>query len=463
MTRFQVVLVLALLLVSSVAGGAAAVAAENTDPGPTPQPTAVAPGSSEAGPAGAEAGGTVLWIPLDDVIATVSAGYLVDGIHEAARRNARAAVIQLDTPGGLDPSMRRIIKAILASPIPVAVYVAPQGARAASAGVYIGYSAHVLAMAPGTNLGAATPVSMGGKMDSTMTAKVTNDAEAYIRSLARLRGRNEAWAARAVRKAVSLPASDAVREGVADFVAADPRSLLSQMDGRVVQVAGDSAHVIRCARAEITEYRKSVRYQLLSILNNPNVAYMLLLLGFYGLFFELSNPGAIFPGVMGAISLILGLFALQSLSLNYAGLLLLVLGVILFFLETQLTSHGLLAIGGTVSLFAGSILLIDAPEPYLRVSLKVIIPAVVATAAFFLFAVSMALRAQRRKVISGREGLVGSRGTTRTPLSPEGKVFVAGEHWTAVSLTGEPIPAGTEVEVVSVDHLKIKVKPVEPS
>ncbi len=404
--------------------------------------------------------GDVVWVPLDDVIATISASYIVDGIEEAEDTNAAAVVIELDTPGGLDSAMRRIIKKILASRVPVCVYVAPNGARAASAGVYISYSAHVAAMAPGTNLGAATPVNMGGQMDSTMAHKVTNDAVAYIQGLARLRDRNEEWAVRAVREAVSLTAEDAVEQHVVDFIATGPRELLEKMDGRVVSVPGDSTYVIRTAGASITEYDMSLRYQILSILNNPNVAYMLLLLGFYGLFFELSSPGTIFPGVMGAICLILGLFALQGLSVNYAGLLLIVLGVILFFLETQVASHGILSIGGTVSLLAGSLLLIDAPQPYLRVSLKVIIPAVLITAAFFIFAVSMALRAQRRKVVTGKEGLVGSVGQARTDLSPTGTVFVAGEHWTAVSASGEAIPAGAEVEVVSVEKLKIKVKPV---
>ncbi len=407
--------------------------------------------------------GFVLWAQLDDVIGPITAGYLTDAVRDADRRNANALVIELDTPGGLDTAMRQIIKSILASDVPVCVWVAPNGARAASAGVYIAYSAHVAAMAPGTNLGAATPVNLGGGMDSTMAHKVTNDAEAYILSLARLRGRNEEWAAEAVRKAVSLPSGDAVKEHVVDFIARDPRELLEKMDGLTVKTATDSSFVIHTAGAEIREYPMSARYRALSILNNPNVAYMLLLLGFYGLFFELSSPGAIFPGVLGGISLILGLFALQSLSVNYAGLLLMALGVVLFFLETQVTSHGVLAIGGTVSLFAGSLLLIDAPAPYLRVSLKVILPAVGASAAFFIFAVTMALRAQRRKVVSGVEGLVGSIGVVRTPLDPEGKIFVAGEHWTARSATGAPIPQGARVEVVSVDRLKVFVKPVGDS
>jgi membrane-bound serine protease (ClpP class) len=293
-----------------------------------------------------------------------------------------------------------------------------------------------------------------------MAHKVTNDAAAYIEGLADLRGRNAEWAVRAVREAVSLPSDDAVAERVVDFIATGPRDLLRKMDGRTVHVQGDSAHVIRTAEAQIVEYPRSLRYRILGVLNNPNVAYLLLILGFYGLFFEFSNPGSIFPGVMGAISLILGLFALQNLDINYAGLMLIVLGVVLFFMETQVTSHGVMGIGGTIALLAGSVLLIDAPQPFLRVSLKVIIPVVLATAAFFAFALTMAIRAQHRKVVSGREGLVGMIGEARTPLAPFGQVFVAGEHWTAVSATGAPIAAGASVEVVSVDHLRLTVRPV---
>jgi membrane-bound serine protease (ClpP class) len=419
----------------------------------TTQAAAPAPDSTLAGRP------TVLWARLDDVIGPVSARYLVDALHAAASRHAAALVIELDTPGGLDTSMRQIIKGILASDVPVCVFVSPEGARAASAGVYIAYSAHVAAMAPGTNIGAASPVSLGGGgVDSTMASKMKNDATAYLRSLAKLRGRNEVWAAQAVEHAVSLPAEEAVAEHVVDLIATGPRDLLAKMDGRRTQV-GNADHEIRTRNAEIVQYRMSWRYRVLSTLNNPNVAYLLLLLGFYGLFFELSNPGAIFPGILGGIALILGLFALQSLSINYAGLLLILFGVVLFLLETQITSHGLLAIGGTAALLAGSLLLIEAPEPYLRVSLKVIIPAVGATAAFFLFAATLAFRAQRRKVVAGKEGLVGMIGTVRAPLSPRGSIFVAGEDWTAVSESGETIPAGTPVEVVAVLRLTLTVRP----
>lgn len=404
--------------------------------------------------------GIVLWATVADVIGPISASFILDVIEAAEEQEARAVVIELDTPGGLDTAMRQIIKAILASEVPVCVFVSPEGSRAASAGVYISYSAHVAAMAPGTNLGAATPVSLGGgEMDSTMAHKVVNDAKAYIQGLARIRDRNEEWAVEAVEKAVSLASEDAVEQNVVDFIATGRRDLLARMDGRIVKVGTDSTFVIRTTDAVIVDYLVSVRYKILSLLNNPNVAYMLMMLGFYGLFFELSNPGAIFPGVFGAICLILGLFALQSLSLNYAGLLLIALGVILFLLETQITSHGLLAIGGTVSLLAGSLLLIDSPQPYLRVSLHVIIPVVAVTAGFFLFAVTLAIRAQRRKIVSGSEGLIGLIGTSRTGLTPAGTVFVAGEHWNAISESGERIPEGSEVEVVSVQNLQLTVRP----
>ena len=405
-------------------------------------------------------GGLVLWARLDDVIGPVSARYLVDAMRDAASRRAAALVIELDTPGGLDTSMRQIIKAILASDVPVCVFVSPEGARAASAGVYIAYSAQVIAMAPGTNIGAASPVALGGgQIDSTMASKMKNDAEAYIKGLARLHGRNETWAADAVQHAVSLPAEEAVAQHVADLIATGPRDLLAKIDGREVKVGSDPKVVIHTRGAEIVPYRMSFRYRILSALNNPNVAYLLLLLGFYGLFFELSNPGAIFPGILGGMALILGLFALQNLSINYAGLLLILFGVVLFLLETQITSHGLLAIGGTASLLVGSLLLIEAPEPYLRVSLKVIIPAVAVTAGFFLFAAALAIRVRRRQVVTGKEGLVGMTGVARTPLSPQGTIFVAGEHWTAVTESGETLPSGTRVEVVAMNRLTLTVRP----
>jgi len=396
---------------------------------------------------------------VDDIIGPISAKYLLEAIRESEATGAAALVVELDTPGGLMTSMRTIIKGILASRVPVCVYVAPQGARAASAGTFITLAAHVAAMAPGTNIGAASPVSTGGAMDSTMAHKVFNDAEASIRSLARLRHRNETWAASAVRQAEALPAKEAAEQHVVDFVAVDRTDLLRQMEGRVVAVAGDSSHVIRVAGARRIEVEIGARYRLLSLLNNPTLAYLLLMLGFYGLFFELSNPGAIFPGVVGGISMILALIGLQNLSLNYAGLMLLVLGAVLFFLETQIPSHGVLTLGGIASLLGGSLMLFDSPEPFLRLSLKVILPTVLASAAFFVFAATLALRAQRRRVVTGREGLVGRLAEVRRALDPEGIVFVAGELWTARTRAGTTAAEGSTVEVTGVDHLTLIVRP----
>jgi len=409
-------------------------------------------------PGGGRAAGPVYVLPVDDIIGPISARYISEAIAEAEADRAEVLVLELDTPGGLMTSMHDIIKGILASEVPVCVYVAPQGARAASAGTFITIAAHVAAMAPGTNIGAASPVNTGGEMDSTLARKVFQDATASIRSLARLRGRNEAWAASAVDSARSVPAEEAVKLHIVDFLAADRAELLRKMDGRTVAVSGDSAHVIRTGGAVISERKVMWRWRALSLLNDPTVAYLLLMLGFYGLFFELSNPGVIFPGVMGGICLILGLIGLQTLSLNYAGLLLLVLGMVLFFLETQVTSHGVLGLGGAVSLLAGSLLLFDSPEPFLRVSLQVALPTVLLSVGFFAFAITLALRAQRRRVVSGKEGLLGLHGEVRRALVPRGAVFVAGEHWSAVSETGESLPEGTDVEVAGVDHLLLTVR-----
>ena len=400
----------------------------------------------------------VCWLDVEDIIGPISADYIGEAIHQAETDEAQLLVIRLDTPGGLMVSMRTIIKSILASRVPVCVYVGPEGAHAASAGTFILYSAHVAAMAPGTNLGAASPVSSGGEMDSTLASKAFEDAEAYIRSLARLRDRNEEWAASAVHSAKALPAEDALEAGVIDLMATGPEDLLSRINGRRTKVGEDSVYVINTGAAEIHYLGLSWRHRALAVLNNPTVAYLLLMLGFYGLFFELSNPGAVVPGVIGGISLILGLLGLQTMSLNYAGLLLIVLALGLFFLETQITSHGVLSLGGTAALLAGSLILFDSPEPFLRVSLKVILPVVLLTASFMFFAVTMALRAQKRKIVSGAESLVGLTAEVRTPLDPVGQVFVAGEHWSAQSETGETIAPGDTVMVTSVDHLKLSVR-----
>lgn len=405
----------------------------------------------------------VYLIPIDDAIGPVTARFMVAGIERAERERAAAAVIQLDTPGGLDASMRQIVKAILAAEVPVVVYVAPPGARAASAGMYITLAAPVAAMAPGTNIGAATPVSIGGPSGvadtiGVMRAKMTNDAAAYARSLAERHGRNAAWAEKAVRDAVSLPAEEAVAETVVDLLAADLKELLAAIDGRIVRLpAGDQ--ILQTRDAEERRLRMSRRESLLALLTNPGIAYLLFLAGILGLAIELYNPGAILPGVVGAISLILAFFAFQSLPVNVAGVLLILLGVVLFILEVKVPSFGILSIGGVTSLILGSLFLFQRGSAY-RLSLTVILPAALAFAAVFVLIVFLAARAQLRPKLGGVDGMIGEIATAVTALEPEGKVFVHGEYWNARSRT--PVGPGSRVRVVRVQGLSIEVEPIEP-
>ena len=325
-----------------------------------PSPTFSSTGNNES----------VIVITVSDAITPVTAEYIGKGIDMAADRKAAALVIELDTPGGLDTAMREIIVKMLGSDVPVIVYVSPSGARAASAGVFITLAAHVAAMAPGTNMGAAHPVSLGqGKMDEEMAAKVTNDAAAYIRSIAEKRGRNADWAEEAVRKSVSVTEKEAVKKKIVDLVAEDLTALLKAIDGREV-VTATMRKTLKVADATVKREPMGVRLKFLSIITNPNVAYILMILGFYGLFFELSSPGAIFPGVFGGICLILAFYAFQALPVNYAGLMLIVLAIILFLAEIKVVSYGVLTIGGVISMILGSVMLIDAPGdvPYMRIS-----------------------------------------------------------------------------------------------
>lgn len=398
----------------------------------------------------------VVEISVDDAITPVTGRYIVEGIKEAESSRARAIIIRLDTPGGLDSSMRDATKAILGSSVPVIVWVGPSGARAASAGMFITIAGHVAAMAPGTNIGAAHPVGLGfgGQMDSTMTGKVVNDAVAYIRSIAGVRGRNADWAESAVRRSASIEAEEAVRLHVVDLIAADVPDLLNKVDGRVVHV-NQLPDTIRTADAVVREYRMSFRERVLSILSNPNIAYLLFLAGILGVFFELSSPGAIVPGIIGGISLILALFAFQTLPVNFAGILLMLLAVVLFVLEIKVPSHGALSIGGVVSLILGSLMLFRPRYGEPGVSLFVIVPAVMVTAGFFAFAIGMALRAQRRRPLTGREGMVGEVGIVVEEISPVGRVRVRGEVWSATS--GVPIERGARVRIDSVEGLQLVV------
>jgi membrane-bound serine protease (ClpP class) len=403
----------------------------------------------------ADPAGEVLVITVDGVINPVASEYIEKSIGRANRTHAEALVIELDTPGGLDTSMRKIVKAIIGSAVPVVVYVSPSGARDASAGVFITMAAHVAAMAPGTNIGAAHPVSVGEKLDKTMAEKVTNDAAAYIRSLAERNGRNAEWAEEAVRKSVSITDSEALKEHVIDIVSSDLNSLLETIDGRTVNTVSGK-RVLRTAGAVIVSQEMGWRDRILNFISDPSVAYMLMLLGFYGLFFEFTNPGTIFPGVAGAIFLILAFYSFQTLPVNYAGLLLIILGLVLFILEIKIVSHGILTIGGIISMVLGSLMLFESPAPFFRLSLYLVLPTVLVTALFFTITFSLAYRAFRTKPITGREGLIGMEGTAKTDITREGgMVLVQGELWSAYS--DELIIKGDKVVVQAVADLKMKV------
>lgn len=408
-------------------------------------------------PAARPAGQPVVFLAVvDDVIHPLVAEYVKEALAAAAAAKADAIVIELDTPGGLVTSMRDIVKDILASEVPVIVYVGPSGARAASAGAFITIAAHVAAMAPGTNIGAASPVMMGaGEIDETMKKKIMNDAAAYIEGLARQRGRNADWAVRAVREAVSISAEEAARLKVVDFVAPNLDQVLEKAHGRRVETERGTVTVnTKGARVERFEMRWNLR--ILSVLANPNLAYLLLLAGLAGIAIEFYNPGAIFPGVAGAIALILAMLAFQTLPINWAGLLLILLGCGLLIAEIKVVSHGILAVGGIVALTLGSIVLFESPAPYLRASLLVIVPAVFTLAAAFLVVIGLGVQAQYRRPLGGVEGLIGEVGEARSRLAPEGKVFVHGEYWTARSAT--PVEPGQRVRVTGMTGFVLNVE-----
>jgi membrane-bound serine protease (ClpP class) len=403
--------------------------------------------------------GRVHVVSVQGVINPVSARQIAEGIERAAADSAAALVIELDTPGGLLKSVHEISKAILAAGVPVIVYVAPEGARATSAGVLVTISAHVAVMARGTHIGAAHVVTLEGAIqDSIVNEKAMNDWVAELRSVARMRGRNEAWVERAARESASLVAADAVTEGVADLMADDLPEVLRLADGRRVQVRGDSL-TIETAEAEIVRIEPSFRDRFLSVVSDPSVAYVLFLIGIYGLIFELSSPGSIVPGVVGAIAIVLALYSMHSLPINYAGVILILLAIGFFIAETQVHSFGLLAVGGIVSLVLGSIMLFDRAGPLFRISMAVIVPAAFVTTVFFLVVVSAAWRARRRKPMTGREGLVGSLAVVERELAPDGKVFVHGELWNARA--AESIEKGRRVRVRRMEGMWLVVEPAE--
>jgi len=399
----------------------------------------------------------VIVATYEGVINPVAAEYLHAAIAFAEEEGAELLVFQLDTPGGLDTSMRTMIKDIISSQIPIGVYVFPSGGRAASAGVFITLAAHVAAMAPGTNIGAAHPVAMGGgKMDKVMKEKVENDAVAYIRSLAERRGRNAEWAEDAVLKSVSATGTQAKELGLIDFVVSDLPELLQRLDGQEVRM-GSNTITLQTQNAMVKEFPMGWRLEALKAISDPNIAYALMTIGMIGLIAEMYNPGAILPGIVGAISLILAFYSMQSLPVNYAGVLLLLLGIVLLILEVTVTSFGLLAIGGVISMILGSLLLMNDEFPYYQISWSVILPVVAVTVGFTFLVVGLGVKALRRRTVTGSEGMVGLVGLAKTNLAPDGKIFVHGEIWDAVSV--EPVQAGNPIEVTKIDGLKLHVKP----
>ncbi len=391
-------------------------------------------------------------IELEGPINPGTANYVVRGLENAASMGAALAVIRLDTPGGLASSMRTIVKAILNSPIPVVVYVGPRGAGAASAGVMVTVAGHVAAMARGTNIGAAHPVTAGGKdIGGTMSEKVVNDMASYSRGIAEQKGKNGQWVEKAIRESVSITAEEALEKKVVDLVVEDMDDLLKSLDGRVIDMPSGKT-TLKTAGLKRVHYKPNFRDKILKVISDPNIAYILMMIGLAGLYFELSNPGAIFPGVIGAISLILAFFSFQTLPVNYAGVILMLLGIIFFIAEVKVASYGILSVGGLIALTLGSLMLFED----MQVSLELMLPTILLVGGFFVMVAGIAFRALRTKPTGGADGLMGEIGVVEKLIEPEGMVFVHGEYWRAFS--NERLEPEERVEVIGIEGLLLKVR-----
>ena len=408
----------------------------------------------------ANAQSQVYILSIDGTINPAASDYIVMGISKANEENAECIIVKLNTPGGLLKSTRVIVSEFLSSQVPVIVYVTPGGAQAASAGVFITMAANIAVMAPGTNIGAAHPVSTQGQMDSTMSEKVTNDAAAFIRTISEKRKRNIKWAEEAVRESVSITENEAVKKNVVNLIAKNIPDLLEKINGEKVETAGGEK-ILNTGNVKIVNYDMNFSQKLLNVLSDPNISYILFMLGLYGLLFEIFSPGAIFPGVIGGICIILAFYAMHTLPINYAGLALIIFAVILFILEIKIVSHGILMIGGVISLILGSIMLIDVKSMWgvLTISWEAITMMVAITILFFFVIIGLGIRAQRKKPSTGEEGIVGELGKAISDLNPNGLVRVHGEIWDAET-SDEKIETGSRIVVEQVNKLKLKVKKV---
>jgi membrane-bound serine protease (ClpP class) len=397
--------------------------------------------------------GDVYIIRISDAITPATANFILSGLKKGAAESAECIIIELNTPGGLADSMRDIVMGIYESKVPVVVYVAPSGARAASAGVMITMAADVAAMAPGTNIGAAHPVGAGGKdIEKTMSEKVTNDMVAYVKGIAKKQNRNAEWAEKAVRESVSVTETEALKEKIIDLIASDIEDLIKKLDGWEIR----DKKRLKLSPHQKVVFKETLRTKILKTISNPNIAYILMMIGLAGLYFELSHPGTIFPGVVGGICIILAFFAFQALPVNYAGVLLIMLSILFFILEMKIASFGLLSIAGILSMLLGSLMLFESDTPELRLSWQVLIPTLFVVCGFFVTVAGVVFRSQVSKPKTGSKGLIGEIGVVRKSIDPEGKVFVHGELWNAVSRN--PIEKGKKVRVTGIDNLVVTVE-----